>query len=136
MNCFFDRGHVRGDLHIKPANGGGGGSGGWKKRGRVGLGHFFGSQGPTVTAPISSTDLPERPERMGAGGGGGLLGEGWVVTTLIGDTGAGGILHGDYFAAENFVGEGIAWPLGIPKLQLPHAHPNMQVNAVHRAINS
>ena len=47
----------------------------------------------------------------------------------------GRILYGDYFVAGNF-GGGLVPPLGIPKLQLHHAQPNMQVNAVRRVINS
>ena len=37
------------------------------------------------------------------------------------------MLHGNCFTRENF--GGILPPLGIPKPQLPHAHPDMQVNA-------
>ena len=48
----------------------------------------------------------------------------------------GGGLYRDYFATENFVGGKFSPPLGIPKLQLPHSHPNTYVNTVHRAMNS
>ena len=39
--------------------------------------------------------------------------------------GGGGILQRNYFAGEIFMGGHISPPLGIPKLQLPHAHPAM-----------
>ena len=47
----------------------------------------------------------------------------------------GGGVYGDY-RRQNFCWGKISPPLGNLKLQLPCAHPNMQVNAVHRAMNS
>ena len=53
----------------------------------------------------------------------------WLCST------AGGF-SGDYFTGENFRGGGgISPPSGIPRLQLPHTHPNMQANATFRVIN-
>ena len=40
----------------------------------------------------------------------------------------GGILYRDYFARETFAG-GTSPPLELPKLQLPHAQPNVQAHA-------
>ena len=50
------------------------------------------------------------------------------------DVGRVGILYGNYFATENFRGHFAT--LGNTMLQLPHAHPNMQVNFVLGVINS
>ena len=42
------------------------------------------------------------------------------------------MLYGDCSAGDNFRGGGGSLPLGIPKLPLPHAHPNAQAHAAVR----
>ena len=48
----------------------------------------------------------------------------------------GGVVWGPFRRGKCRGGGEISPPSGIPKLPLPHAHPNMQVHAVHRAVNS
>ena len=50
--------------------------------------------------------------------------------------GGGGNFVWGLFRCGKVRGGDFSPPSGIPKLQLPIAHPNVQVNAVHRAINS
>ena len=57
------------------------------------------------------------------------------TTRMVYRGGAG--LYGDDFARDSCGGGGgFRHPLGIPKLQLPHAHRDMQANAAFRVINS